>query len=94
MNQIPPMTDPRGKHWDQPSLDEVLVDDKHAVMSRAAFRKLYEYSTTVPSGVYPGKMWRAEHSGHHWLRWFGVVPGNPDVCSNNQREILIVENQA
>lgn len=88
---IPPITDPLGAYWRQPKRESVLIDSKHAVMDKHAFSSLAEYSSSIPSGVYPGKMWRAEHAGRHWLRWFGIVPGRDDVCSNNQREILIVE---
>lgn len=96
---IPPITDPMGRHWQQPPRERVLVDDTHAVMSAADFKQLLEYSTTYPGGVYPGKMWRGEiadwntgrpvWTGRWMLRWFGIVPGKPTVCSNNQREILI-----
>ena len=29
--------------------------------------------------------------GTLYLRWYGIVEGNPDVCSNNQREIILVD---
>ena len=91
MSRIPAMTHTLGKYWNQPAREAVLVDDTHAVMDTAAFDQLAEYSTTLPSGVYPGKMWRAESHGRWVLRWYGVVDGNPDVCSNNQVEILRCE---
>jgi len=55
---IPPMTDPLGAHWLQPKREEIEIDATHAVMKRSAFVKLSEYSSSVPSGVYPGKMWK------------------------------------
>lgn len=99
MNTIPPITDPLGAHWQQPSPADILIDDTHAVMTEAVFKRLLEYSTTRPGGVYPGKMWR-RHDGVYdrrpnapapvWLLcWFGIVPGNDKVCSNNYRKILI-----
>lgn len=88
VNIIPPITDRLGAHWRQPTLDQVLIDDTHAVVDRAAFAKLAEYSTTLPSAVYPGKMWRARICGVDYLRWFG--DGGPDWCTNNQRVLLIV----
>lgn len=98
-NVIPPITDPLGRHWEQPSLDRILIDDTHAVMDKAAFWELRNYSSTIPTGVYPGKMWRAQvfltvgaNSPSKWvLRWFGEVEGRPDLCSNNQRDILVEE---
>ena len=91
MNRIPPMTHELGKYWRQPSQDSILVDDTHAVMDSTAFEKLAEYSSSMPSGVYPGKMWKALHHGRWMLRWYGIVEGNPNVCSNNQVEILRCE---
>ena len=100
-NAIPLMTDPRGRHWRQPGRDEILVDGTHAVMDRRTFQQLAEYSTSTPTGVYPGKMWKAEGMEGHWpqmrptgkwfLRWYGLVDGRPDLCSNNWREIILVE---
>ncbi len=99
-NTIPPITDPLGKHWIQPSLDKILIDDTYALMARATFDSLAEYSATIPSGVYPGKMWK-RHDGlfdpqckpedRMWfLMWFGECE-DPGMCSNNFRAILILE---
>ncbi|QIX18365.1 hypothetical protein [Burkholderia multivorans] len=89
---IPPITDPLGRYWRQPPRSEILVDDEHAIMTRSTFEKLAEYSATRPSGVYPGKMWRAVYDDGAYLRWYGIVDGRPDLCSNNQRLILLVED--
>ena len=97
---IPPITDPMGRHWEQPPAHSILLDDTHAVMTEQTFCQLAEYSGSTPSGVYPGKMWR-RHDGlfdrrckpedRRWLLcWFGEVPDNPKVCSNNFRVILVV----
>jgi len=91
MNGIPAMTHALGKYWDQPPLERILVDGTHAVMDARTFDQLSEYSTTMPSGVYPGKMWKALSCGRWMLRWYGIVEGNPNVCSNNQVEILRCE---
>ncbi|QFY42947.1 hypothetical protein F6R98_10260 [Candidatus Methylospira mobilis] len=89
INTIPKITDPMGKCWDQPSLQNIIIDDTHALMSNDDLNRLSEYSSSIPSGVYPGKMWRAKWRDTWLLRWYGEsdVPG---MCSNNQREILIV----
>lgn len=94
---IPPMTDPLGKHFRQPRREAIWIGQDTAHMSRATFDALAEYSTTYPSGVYPGKMWKAElfdpktrrPTGVWQLRWFGIVPGNDKVCSNNSRTIVL-----
>lgn len=84
-NDIPPITDPLGRSWDQPSSKNILIDDTHALMSLRVFEELAEYSCSFPSGVYPGKMWR-RHNGSfdhafiarggkpEWqLWWFGIA---------------------
>lgn len=88
-NEIPPMTDPLGKHWRQPATSKILIDEKFAVMDQTTFEALSEYSTTTPSGVYIGKMWRARIGLRWFLRWYGVGD-EPGYCSNHSREILLV----
>lgn len=94
---IPPMTDPLGRHWQQPSLDEVALDDTHALMTEHTFQRLSEYSCSYPGGVYPGKMWR-RHDGiydrscpperRRWLLcWYGQnIGGKCEICF---REVLL-----
>lgn len=100
-NIIPPMAHELGRHWIQPARESILIDDTHAVMDSTAFKNLPEYSASTPSGVYPGKMWK-RHDGlfdrtckpedRRWLLcWFGEVEGRLDICSNNYREILEVD---
>lgn len=98
LNAIPPITDPMGKHWDQPPLSAIEIDDAHALMSDATFKALPEYSSTIPTGVYPGKMWRrhdglldqrCKPSDRQWLLcWYGESD-EPDACSINSRKVLI-----
>lgn len=97
---IPPMTNPLGKYWKQPSPERILVDDTHALMDRATFEEIPEYSGSFPSGVYEGKMWSrldgkydqkflAAGGQPEWLLvWFGHS-SDPEKCSINSREILI-----
>ena len=98
---IPAMTDPLGAHWRQPPRESIEVDDTHALMTAATFRQLPEYSSTVPTGVYPGKMWR-RHDGVHsrdrgvppiWLLcWFGEV--SDGQCRIHIREVLLADAEA
>lgn len=92
-NTIPPITDPMGRSWRQPPTSSVVLDDTHALMSRSTFDELPEYSSSYPTGVYPGKMWKAGFPGCWMLRWYGEVPGRPNLCSNNQREILLADGE-
>lgn len=99
-NAIPEMTDPLGRHWTQPNRANIVIDDEHALLTKADFAMLPEYSGTIPSGVYPGKMWRrldglfdsaVGPSDRKWLLcWFGfgIDKGR---CSINFREVLIAD---
>jgi hypothetical protein len=87
--------------WSQPDRTHVLIDDTHALMTKTTFEKLCEYSTSVPTGVYPGKMWR-RHDGAHalmdganrvtpeWLFcWYGRTE-DPTKCSIHFRKVILV----
>lgn len=87
--EIPPITDPLGR-WEQPSLDQVLVDDDCAVVTAKAFEQLLDYSRSKPTGVYPGKMWKAEFAGRWYLRWYGADDGDPLGLPTYAKEIYVV----
>lgn len=104
MTVIPPMTDPLSRYWEQPKTEDILVDDTHAVMTHQTFSELKDYSLTQPTGVYSGKMWKAQRTevikrdgemyriwtGKWILCWFGLHP-DPGYVSNNYREILLID---
>lgn len=89
--EIPPITDPLGKYWDQPSQEEILVDENHAVMTPATMSKLSNYGHTNPTGCYAGKMWRrAPNSKEPGLFcWMSPDP-DPGYIQINVRPILLV----
>ncbi len=97
MSTIPPMTHPWSAHWEQPTVNGILIDDAHALMSAEDFDKLGEYSCSIPTGVYEGKMWKRREpygpvtpSTAWYLMWYG--PSNdPEKCSINHRRILFPE---
>lgn len=99
---IPPITEPMGRHWDQPSRFDIEIDATHALMSKSAFDKLHDYSCSTPTGVYPGKMWKCHWGIYvpearrsfepYWiLRWFGEIGVDKDgqYCTNHHRKIII-----
>lgn len=97
MTVIPPMTHPLSQHWRQPSVDLILVDEMHAVMSLATLKALPEYSWTIPTGVYEGKMWRchaAEGDCYEWLlRWYDADPADAKCCLIFTRGVLLLNEQ-
>jgi hypothetical protein len=95
-NTIPEMTDPMGKYWEQPALEEIEVWTNHARMTEKTLARLMEYSTSMPTGAYPGKMWRKKvhfRTGPRWyLCWYGYDL-DPKYVSNNFRKIVIVDQE-
>jgi hypothetical protein len=104
-NLPPPITEPMGRNWNQPPITAIEIDDTHALMSRRTFDQLAEYSASLPTGVYSGKMWKRHdgvfdagfiHSGGkpEWLLcWYGESGKGPDWCSNNYRKIILSDGE-
>jgi len=89
MNIIPKMTHPLSSHWHQPNLSEIAIDDNNAMMNEDTLNRLHEYSYSIPSGVYEGKMWKRVEPNHVYLMWYGPSE-KADCCSINNREILLI----
>ena len=92
-SEIPSITDPLGRYWHQPDLGEIAVDGKHAVMTEDSLKKLHDYSHSIPTGTYEGKMWRrrwikGKESG--WLLGFMDAHPEPNKVYVCWREILVV----
>lgn len=89
---IPPITDPLGSSWRQPHRRFIELDDTHALMSEQTFKGLPDYTRSQPTGVYPGKMWRAHYTKGGWtLHWFKETPGEPNMCTREWRLILVID---
>jgi len=91
---IPKMTHPLSAYWHQPDRSRVLIDDTHALMSRRTFEELLEYTGTIPTGAYEGKMWKSKFwigERSDWLlMWYGFYPPDPNEVSINSREIILI----
>ena len=103
---VPPITDPMGRGWEQPDRLKMVFDSKTVIMSREDFNKLYEYSTSNPTGCYLGKMWKRQNYNiikgdddedvikwlHTWkLCWFDLSSKGDKWCSTETREIIILD---
>lgn len=86
--EIPPMVHPLGRYWNQPRVDDILVDDNYAIMSKSDFDKLLNYSSSTPSGAYEGKMWKRNVFSDWFLYWYSESK-LPNMVSINKRKILI-----
>ena len=89
MPYIPQMTNPFSKHWKQPDLSEIELHPNFARMTAATMSKLAFYNTTIPTGVYEGKMFGRSEDGKDYLVWFGVSD-NPEQCSINSLVIDVI----
>ena len=80
INTIPPVTDPLGKSWVQPKVEDITVYSDVAIMSLEDFNLLEDYSSSQPSGVYHGKMWKScveqfpNKKGIEYYREHGPLP--------------------
>lgn len=82
MDVIPEMTDPRGKHWTQPDRQMIFIRGGVAHMTKQDFSKLSQYDTSMPSGVYPGKMWKRLEKDKFYLVWYEDKPeSNGKLCN-------------
>lgn len=85
---IPGITDPRGKHWDQPKTTDFLISADFAKIKKQDIEKLLDYSNSQPSGTYIGKMWKT-FDGEFWrLKWFGPHK-DPGYLTVHTRKISI-----
>lgn len=71
--RIPLMTNPLGRHWGQPAglRDRIGLFFNHATILERDWLALSNYESSVPSGVYPGKVWRRGSR----LCWYGPERG-------------------
>lgn len=74
---IPPMTNSLGKYWEQPAREKISLSLSHAHMTQKSMDELKDYSCSVPTGIYAGKMWKSFGYGRWYLRFIGTPePGS------------------
>lgn len=93
MTEIPEMTDPMGMYWTQPDKSKIIVTDDDATMSRTALRKLREYSCSVPTGTYVGKMWKCKAPNGWYLRWYDEIQGSDITIKSRIIKLTISEKE-
>lgn len=86
---IPQMTHPLSRHWHQPKRDQVAVYDDIAIMDRQTLTELPEYSASIPSGAYEGKMWRRQVRDQWFLCWY-APSDDPAMLQINRRPIRLL----
>lgn len=91
-NNIPAMPAEWARYWQAPDRSEIVFQGADAVMTYKAFDRLLDYSDSVPTGVYDGKMWKARLDGNWYLRWYSTARSNPDKCIIHTRPIKLQVN--
>ena len=86
---IPEITNPLGRYWTQPDRKNILIDENVAIMDKISFDTLYEYSTSEPSGLYVGKMWKSKYNDYWCLRWVEPDP-DPGYLKILTRKIVLL----
>lgn len=98
---VPQITEPMGRNWRQPDRSRIVMDETHAFMTRRAFEELAEYSHSMPTGVYDGKMWRSQYATRRggpfalfYIHWYAPsIIGDPTMCSTMTREVVFVSSE-
>jgi hypothetical protein len=95
---IPLMTDPLGRHWDQPrDIREAPMDDKHVLLTARQIAGLCDYSRSYPSGIYDGKCWKRygedQDQGHFWYLCWYQPHAEPGKIGIDFRIILNVDEK-
>ena len=91
--KIPPITNILGKYWNQPNPDDITICGEHAFMTQEVFDKLATYSTSMPSDVYEGKMWKAEKNDKNWYLCWCVNNEVGNKCYVKYKNIIIEDWQ-
>lgn len=75
---------------------DLLMDDEVAIVPEADFKSLSEYSTSIPTGVCDGKVWKRNLSfagGKGWtLLFYEQDPDDPGQCFIRQRRLIIMHS--
>lgn len=81
------------KGGDRTSYPPICLDANHFLISQADFDALPECSTSIPTGVYDGKCWKAKNrfTGEWWIGcYLDESPPHPDGMFTPRRRALIV----
>lgn len=83
-------------------MNDLLVDDLTALATPDQFRRLMEYSGTIPTGMYSGKRWKRGEPYVNPTKWllgeYYDIPdgerddeGEPIEIGIRWRELLVIE---
>jgi hypothetical protein len=90
MHPIPLMTHPLSIYWKQPDRKSIEIDGEYALMNEESFKLLPEYSSTLPSGIYDGKMWKCNSKVEGWLLGWYATCEDPNYYKTCAKKIKII----
>ena len=67
----------------------IRLEPKTATMTLSAFESLHEYSLTLPTGTYLGKVWKRKKNTGKWVLGEYVVDPDPKMVGIVWREIVL-----
>lgn len=100
---VPSIPKEKSTFWSQPApstfvfqIPDGTQEPNLVYMAEKDRAWLKDYSHSMPTGVYPGKMWKCQWTNLDgsidWhLVWYGIVPDKPEVCSIHHCPILLTE---
>lgn len=97
---IPEIEGDFGRHWRQPYRSELLFEISkginkgeiiHVYMNLECLNTLAWYSSTTPSGVYPGKMWKMKADDVWHLCWYAESSLGLYKCSIQHTPIMLTD---
>lgn len=68
----------------------IVLEPERALLSRQAFDLLLEYSLTLPTGKYLGKVWKRKKSEDEWVLGEYVADPDPKMVGIVWREIVLI----
>lgn len=78
------------QHESRPADHEWLLGEETCTITPAAFDGLLEYSATIPTGVYIGKVWRRRDADGWWLGEY-TEHEDPKKAGIRWRRLVVVE---
>lgn len=89
---IPKMTHELSTAWEQPAHSEIkFTSDGYSVVTKEGLEQLKQYDTSLPSGVYAGKMWKRAEGNSMYLCWYQDSPDEPGKCDIKYRKIMLMQ---
>jgi hypothetical protein len=71
-------------------MDEILVDDTHALMTPATLNALPEYSASIPTSADMGKRWKRADGRGWWMMGEYAPHEDPAIVRIIWRKVLVV----